>query len=379
MKRTRPSANDPIQNAIVGDVQGKNDFGVKMNSEFWQKDGLFQAALKKTKNMDDTAGGSTFGRIMGLNDDFFGLFKIPKLDDISTQKYPITNPKTNGSIKLIRMIKKHQKTIDAVSAYEIGLMFKNKENMKQGNSFTLYHESVIMSKYNYPPVQVEDRYLTILNIQTWNYETAKVMYDIYKDNKRTYFNLTHDSIFADWTVDGVVKHEEARDGTGTFSGIDKRISNINDTSKVETVICHGDVKILNYIGNNVQPGYKVYLIIKKFDAPECFYVSYKSEDGNVQELDYEQDKHTFKPYQIAVIARDGEPSLQDLRYTDERGFQFYGKSIFIGTILHVPQLLNTTTTNYTVVPSTNAKEHMGKGVDDFITIELNLHHFNRSY
>jgi hypothetical protein len=369
MKRPRESSiggtSNNVTSAILAEINSDKEFGIEMGKDFLKFDQLYGQTSKKVKIMSNQDGteGVTFNSLLGENDPFLNMFRTPLLNNIKPKRIH-TNRQTNGYISTTRMVKRYSADIEGCSPYEIGLYYRRATN--NNRSFALKLDSERITK-GYSHVQIEDGELDIINVQTWNMMTAKAMYGIYKKDREAYFNITHDSIFDDWEIDGIAKHED------TFKDINSYVSpRINrEDIVVQTNICHGQVQMLNYIGRNIHAGQKIWLIIKKFDAPRFYYVSQKSE-GNPHEFDCGPDSNEFRPYQIAIIARYGNPSQSDLKYYDENGYVNYGKKIFLGQILFTPPGLNKNGIN-TIKPSTNAMEYLGLGVHDFITIILNGH------
>jgi hypothetical protein len=372
-KRTRDDT--PIQrtpnNAVTKNIltNSHKNFGIEMGSDFWNNDSFASQVNKKTKTMDANSGGIQFGSIIGNTSPFLQLFKAPGISGVSPKQYPQTSQKTNYEINTVRMVKKYSSQIEGVSPYELSIYYRS--NVSNNTSFALLLEEERFVRMQIPQIRVEDRFLFLVNIQTWNMIAAETMFKAYKKNKEEYFNITHDNIFNDWAIDGVVRAKDASDKKPPYLSHKYTLNNdLNETTKVETNIVQGQVKMLNYIGNNIHIGDKLWLIIKKFNASETYHVSYSAVDGNPQNIDYGTDVHIFKPLQMAIIARMGEPSHEDLKYTDERGDTHYGKKMFMGTVLYPPPHMHLTSTDE-IRPCVNAKEHMGKGLHDFITLIFN--------
>jgi len=382
-------AREEVSREIMSNINVRNEFGANMGPEFANNIQSLEAAANSSRAIfDDGHNGSTFGSLLNTNDPFLSQFKTPSLDSINAQTYPQTRKRVNGQLLTTRLAKQLERGFDAVGSYEFAILLSQRD--KSSNSKGTLIESFDRG-YDYRNREfmtfrniVEDDLLPIVNIATWNYFQAVTQYKSLTKKPDEYFSLTADSIWDNFSFDGIVRNEEgfAVGGETSLTGGYRQSPNgsgiklYGDGSKVLTNIAKGQVKIYNIFGSSVISGSTLFAIIKKFDAPTEYTLNTRIDEMdsmNKKKLTYHQK---FRPFQMALLALpcNGYLPRKYLEYRDENGRIGYGKAIKLGKILFKPFMEELTypLKPEDLYPHTDASEGIHKlGNNDFLTIILN--------
>ena len=366
---TRIINDNPVANELNNNMNVISEYNNTMGLELFRNESSIQnVSNKRTRYfMGDGTTGGTFSNLNGDNSIFSSLFRLPSLNQVNNINYPQTHQRVGGQIRIPRMIKEYLEGIPGASAYEIGILYSLTNNKQNSGGVTIsanYEFSHFGHMGN--RLIVEDNILPMVNIATWNYINAKIQFDMLTNNKEKYFDLNASTVFENFSIDGVIKHEENSMGgesfhSGGYSFGDKGYYRRGDGSKVITVIAKGPVKLNNIFGRYAHPGFFAYLIIKKFDAPTTYYLNARDvlNQGTQQAKIMDYKNTYFKPFQIAILTLpDNIVPREYLEYTDENGFKNYGKAIRIGTIQFKPEgiKLNGIQTPKNLYPLTDACE-----------------------
>ena len=381
---------DEVSREILSNMNVRNEFGSNMGSEFANNITSLESSASQNMTFfrNGSENGGTFGSLLNTNDPFLSNFKIPDLRSINAQNYPQTRKRVNGQLLVTRMVKQLEPGWDAVSSYEFAILFSRKK--KTSNSKGTLIESMDRG-YEYQNREfmtyrniVEDDLLPIVNISTWNYYQAITQFKSFTDNPEEYFSLNADSVWDNFSFDGIVRNEEglAVGGETSLTGGYRQnptgggIRLVGDGSKVLTNIAKGQVKIYNIFGSSVCSGSTLYAVIKKFVAPSEYRLNTRIDDNdciNKKKCNY---KKFFKPFQMALVALPSHGFIprKYLEYRDENGDLGYGKAIKLGKVLFKPYMFEITQPPKPedLYPHNDATEGICRvGNNDFLTIILN--------
>lgn len=382
-------AREEISREIVSNMNVRNEFGSNMGPEFANNlQSLENAAASNMGTFRGSNGGGTFGSLLNTTDPFLSQFSVPTLGNINAQNYPQTRKRVNGQLLVTRLVKQLEPGWDAVSSYEFAILLslKKKSSSSKGtviDSFDRGYEYQNREFMTYRNI-VEDDLLPIVNIATWNYYQAVTQYKSLNEKPEEYFSLNADSVWDNFSFDGIVRNEEglAVGGETSLTGGYRQSPNgggirlPGDGSKVLTNIAKGQVKVYNIFGSSVTSGSTLFAVIKKFVAPTEYRLNSRIDDAecmNVKKLNFHGN---FRPFQIALVALpcNGYLPREYLRYEDEKGGVGYGKAIKLGRILFKPFMEEITypPKPSDLYPHTDATEGIRKlGTNDFLTIILN--------
>lgn len=381
---------EEVSRAILGNMNVRNEFGTNMGSEFANNINSLETAAGSdmTYFRNGSERGGTFGSLLNTNDPFLSGFNVPNLQDINAPNYPQTRKRVNGQLLVTRMVKQLEPGWDAVSSYEFAILFSR--NKKTSNSKGTVIESMDRG-YEYQNREfmtyrniVEDDLLPIVNISTWNYYQAITQFKTFTDNPEEYATLTANSVWENFSFDGVVRNEEglAVGGETSLTGGYRQspdgggVKLIGDGSKILTNISKGQVKVYNVFGSSVASGSTLFAIIKKFVAPTEYILNTRIGENDCMNKKKCNYRKTFKPFQIALVSLHGYDSVprKYLEYIDENGRTGYGKAIKLGKILFKPYMYEVMPPPKPddLYPHTDAAEGIRRpGNNDFLTIILN--------
>ncbi len=195
--------------------------------------------------------------------------------------------------------------------------------------------------------------LFIVNPATFNYQCCQDQYAMHHSDsdqeKLRYAQMTPQELWSEhWSLDGVIEVAAGYETQGQGS-----TEAVLGVRKVSQVVSKGPQFIYNYWENSVgklEPGCRLYAIIKKYDKPARYIVNSRFNNKVVPGSAIKEApgmfvdhgaKSPFRPFQMGfyiVPPHESRPPREALTYLDEWNYEHYdGLAIYIGTVMSVPR------------------------------------------
>lgn len=181
-----------------------------------------------------------------------------------------------------------------------------------------------------PQYKMKHQRHAMVNVPVWNYLQA-----CNEEMPRNIEDVTQpDEVWKKWQVGGFVISETGQESLIREENIAKR------DERIFNICGDGFAHTVNTWGRYIKPQTKLYLILKKQEVQDMYFIDPFSTGGVSPKVMLAKSKTpigvkiTNKPFQLSFWAdyRYEEPPKSVLTYTDEFGVESIGKAIYIGRV-----------------------------------------------